>query len=230
MDRETLRNRVISNTGRSDKADLIDDLLDDAIKEIAKAHLFRDLKEACSGTIATSEYTEALPARTRHLIEARIYLTANPEVGYHITIRDKNEFLERHPEVSGEANGIPCEGYVEGTTLYFAPPSDGAYTFKGTVYRYPAAFASDSIENPIVDSDPAVISHATWSLLASLEQFESASRWEERFLKIDLPNAIMADKRRPGEIKTLRSHAESPTMLHPQYWNHPFSGLKQGRW
>ena len=232
MIRSDLRQLVLYNTGRTDRTDQVNSLLDLGLIEIAKRHVFSDLKLETTTAITTSDNSISLPTAGYTLLEARVIDPTVADDGYPLEVLDKRDFLNFHPNLSNETDGEPVQGYVENATLHFGPPSIGDREIHLTMYNMPTGFASDATENPIRTSDTALVSWVTSMLFMSLEQFESASLWTQRFLSVDLPGLIDADRRKAAEQRVKHGFRELPMNTHVSHFRRmsAFYGGHGARW
>lgn len=199
MTREEVRNLVIANVSRTDKDDLINTHILLGLSELAKRHQFEDLTVTGDESITAGDYSITLPAADYMLVEARLIDPAVADDGYELDIRDKVDFLQFYPNLTNATNGDPWLGYVENHTLYFGPPCIGDREIHYTMYRIPKSIASDATEMPIRQCETALISWVTSSVFMSLEQFDSAAAWLQRFQAVDFPALVMADRRKAAE-------------------------------
>jgi hypothetical protein len=232
MTREEIRNLVKANVSRDDKDDLINSLILLGLAELAQRHTFEDLTVSDSEEITVGDYSIPLPATDYMLVEARVIDPTVIDDGYEIVVQDKIEFLSMFPNLTNATAGDPCIGYVENHTLFFGPPSIGDREIHYTMYRVPKTLASDSTEMPIRGCDTALISWVTSSVFMSLEQFDSASFWLQRFQAIDFPSLVAADRRKAAEQTARRGYRSVPTPANASHYRRmsAFYSSNESRW
>lgn len=232
MTREEIRNLVKANVSRDDKDDLINSLILLGLTELAQRHTFEDLSVSGSVEITVGDYSIPLPTADYMLIEARVIDSEVVDDGYEIEVRDKVDFLSMFPNLTNATTGDPCMGYIEDHTLFFGPPAIGDREIHYTMYRVPKTLAGDSTEMPIRGCDSALVSWVTSSVFMSLEQFDSASFWLQRFQMVDFPALVAADRRKVAEQTSRRGYRAQPMPANASHYRRmsAFYSSNESRW
>lgn len=223
LTREQLRNSVIANTNRSDKADLINDAINMALDEITMRHTFKSKKQQISVSVVAEDTSFVIPEGINRLLSVRVE-NSDGNVFHNLVIMPKAR-LERTFPALGQNNisGIPTYGYEENGVVYFLPKAVAAYSFLVTGDSLSGTFTSDSDTCLIPGVDPCIIAWATAWVFKSIEQFEDASVWDQRFEKSYL-FAVRNDRRRPAtELEAEQFPFEGPAYISDPY-NDPFAG------
>lgn len=174
MNRSQLRALVIDHTGRSDKTDLINSMLDEAVRKISSEHLWNDLVTELSTTLVAGTESITLDPTLRRLFEFRIMDGLS---SYQLEIRPKTWVVTQWSDPAALAVGKPRYGYLQGTVLYLVPPPDLAYEVRYSYYRHHPRLTSDTSSVLIPQADEAVVAYATYRTFKSLQQHEDANLW-----------------------------------------------------
>ena len=98
------------------------------------------------------------------------------------TIKPKRWVVARWPHVSALSPGKPYLGYIEGDYLFMHPISDDNYTMRITYTTIAGlAFAGDSTENPIPETDHAVVCWTSAFIFDSIDLPDQGLVWKGRF-------------------------------------------------
>ncbi len=180
---------VVARTARADKNTEAGVAVNLALKELTQIHFFRDLQsnESLSYT-ADAEYV-ALPSRTRAILEARLI---NGTQSYPIILKAKKWVLDRWSKVSELNASYPIYAYIEDEKLYICPEASADYTIEVTALIY-AADISGSTENPIANSDEAIVAWASMYIFGMIQNTEMSVFWEKRYNKA-VTRLIHADR------------------------------------
>lgn len=232
MTRADIRQAVQDNTGRTDKDTLVNTLINLGLREIARRHLFRDLKIEDDLAIAQGEISVPLKSSTYSVEEARIIDENTSASSGVFRIYDKRDLVKLIPNPDGESEVRPSRGYVENNRMFFSAPSDGPYLLRVTVYKLPEDFIDDTQEVPITEVELTLISWVSWRLFLSIEKVESSQLWATQY-EVDLLRLTSADARRPGVDRRLKGFQDEPRLLPGTYWRRwlgPGSGFSGSRW
>lgn len=212
LSRSAIQTLVESNTGRTDKSDLISSAIDLALEEISNDHDWRAVRfESTSLTTTSDQQTVDLSSlELFQLLSVRVI--QGSDLSYEMIFVSEQRFDMLIPDVSDLTNGYPKYCYVKGNTLYLGPKPDAAYTIYVRYIKKPAAAA----ENTILGIDMAIVAHATAFVFASIEKLELAQMWEGKFEKA-LRRARRADNRVRHKLGPVNRNVESPTP-----WLDPF--------
>lgn len=169
-----IRDLVIENTGRSDKASLINSAIDIALEEISAGHLWSDLLVEATATLAVAAGSVTLATDLRRLTEIRVLdgTSSRP-----ILMRKKTWLLQKFPNPSASSNAKPVYGYLEGTTLNVIPEADVQYPLEYTYYRTHPALAADGDSPLIRNISTTVIAYASFWVWNAIEREAEAKRW-----------------------------------------------------
>lgn len=216
MNLSEIRDLVIEHTNRSDKATLIDSMINAALRKVSSEHTWRDLLEEADVTLIANQSFIALASNVKRLAQVSIIDGLS---SYPLLVRPKKWIIDRWPDLDSQSPNRPCYGYLEGRTLYLMPPPNEAFTLRYSYYRRHDSLSSDTDELEFDHIDEAVIAYATYRTFKSLQQHEDAALWFADYKevlkdakKMDHSPAVtrIADQRGRGE--PVRSN----------YWLDPF--------
>lgn len=221
-----LRTRVRSNIGnRSDKDTIINETLNEGLEELVKRHFFRDAISQHDFDIAADDASVEISTVGIHqVLEVRLI---DGTISHPFIIKSKRWVTDRWPNVSADNTGKPTLGYIEGDEVFLYPVSSGAYKLRMTSVQFPVAMAADGDVPSIKNVDPILIAYATSEVFDSMQDSESANRWEGRF-EGRLLSAIRADKKGAANDRIVDPFLWSARSTVIQPWLDPFSGHTGG--
>jgi len=216
MNRSEIRTLVESATGRTDKTTLINSAINIALRKVSSEALWNDLlTEAEATTTADTEYV-ALASTVRRLSEVRLIDGLS---SYRIIVSPKTWVVSMFPDLTAYSSTKPHYGYLEGTTLYFVPPPDDAYTLRYTYYPLHTDLSDDTTETTIPQADEAVISYTVYWVFKSLEQHVNAREWHADYI-VQLREAKRVD--RNAAVEHFARPRYAGEILPADYWQQPF--------
>lgn len=214
-----LRQSVITNTRRSDKAADITGYINLAIKEIVQIEPFKDLRSETDIPLASGGNQIALPSSTAQVVEVRLLpdaddlaaasVTTNPAtlqpamIGYVVYIMDQRTLQNRFPNLQLNTRGIPEYCFVTGSTITFVPPSNLDRTVRVLLDGYAPELVDDTDDNPLPSCDNAVIAWASARTFRSLQLWQDAAGWDAEYARA-IRLARSEAHRRPGQIRQMR--------------------------
>lgn len=216
MNRAEIRALVIDHTGRSDKAALIDSMINAALKKVSSEHIWRDLLTEANVTMIPGQAFVDLVSTLRRLSEVRIMDGLN---SYKLIVRTKSFLVQRWPDFAVQANGKPRFGYLEGTRLHLVPAPDENLQLRYSYYARHADLTNDTTDITIDITDEAVIAYATFRTFKSLQQHEDAAQW---FLDYEeaIKDAKDMDRSTAEELHGVPRDSGDPVPT--EYWLDPF--------
>lgn len=214
MNRLQARNLVIQNTSRTDKESLINSALDLAVAEVSAQALWIDLLTPGSVTLLSAATSVALADEVDRVSEVRLIDGLS---SYRLNIRPKTWVVSRYPNIAVLGSARPTVGYIEGKTLFVAPPSNAEYEVRYTYCPLHPALAADVDEILIRHAAPAVIAWATSWVFQAIEKHQDAASWDARY-QAQLKSAIKANANSAVTYQFDTSQGVST----PEYWLNPF--------
>lgn len=216
MNRKTIRDLVISTTGRTDKDALINSAINIALNKVSSAHLWNDLLTEATVTLTIDAVSVALASDVRRLSEVRLIDGLN---SYAIKVVPKTWLVQRYSDFTSYASTTPRFAYLQGTTLHYIPASDAVDTVKYSYYKLHTDLTDDTTNITILHAGEAVIAYTTHWIFKSLQLHEDAAMWLESFA-IELNNAKRADRSPVIEYSAI---PRGQGLLTPnEYWRDPF--------
>lgn len=229
MTREELREVVVANTSRSDKETVINLALNLGQKRLAMLHDFMCLKATASDIpISSGDLSVAIPDTVKSVVSVSLI---NGQQSYPVGLRSKEWFVKTYPNPSALVTGnTPRHAYVEGSSLYFAPTSNGTYAIRLDVNQWPTDFASDASTPSITGSDEALIAFATAYVFKSIGEIEEATIWNGEFNQAAV-TLIGDDDRQPGVTHVAEPVNAGLGMSLVESPDDPFAGFsRRGGW
>jgi hypothetical protein len=189
-----LRTRIEGNCGgRSDKTDVINAGIDEALTDIGQAHNWFDLiSQTDLVTVASVAYV-TLPTGYHRILEVR---HINSTSSWPIPIFPKKRIVEVYPNQVALAKGAPQIAYIEAGRINYSPIPDQVYTVRVTYYSLPTCAANDGAYPTLSTCDKSIVSYATAYLFRSIQLFQEAQYWDNRYRQ-GLAEDIHDDKTRP---------------------------------
>jgi hypothetical protein len=174
-----LRASVHLNTGRGvDKADLINNLLNQAIDVAVNKYPFRHTVATTDIALVENATSHSLSALTglAHVVYALIYETAGTRY-QKLTMKDNIWWNRSVIDASRNNKGWPVYVYRDTTTLYFDRPLESGLTLRIATSRIPSMTSDASVFSiPILET--FIVQYATALLFLSLENVESYNFWK----------------------------------------------------
>ena len=189
MNRKDIRDLVIETTGRADKTTLINSAINIALAKVSTSRLWNDLLTDGSVTLVVDALSASLDSNLRRLSEARLI---DGSSSYKLQIRNKNWIKRKFPDISSMSSGKPVFGYIQGTTLFFLPPTDTALDIEYSYFRMHPNFTDDTTESLIQQADEALISYTTYWIFKSLQMHDDAREWFADY-QVQLADAKQSD-------------------------------------
>lgn len=234
-----LRNAVVANTRRTDKAANgdIDGYINLALQELGQIEPFRNLRSEIDSTLLAGSNSIALPTGTVQVVQVRLLPTeaqlqadaaasADPtalapaNIGYLVYIMDQRTLQARFPNRQINTRGIPEFCFVTASTIEFIPPTSLDRTVRVLLDGYVPSLDEDTDESPLPQCDNAVISWATKRTFESLTLWEDAQYWAMEY-KTALRFARMENQRTPGQIRQMRGAQHTrPRYIDPRQNNY----------
>lgn len=207
MTRKTIRDLILSNTGRDDKQSVADAAIDLCMSRLGQLHDWQQTSTAATLPIGAGDTSIILPANTQRIIELRLI---NGLASFPMRLLEKRQVLDVYSNPSALPQNIPCYCYRQtdsnnNDTLVFFPISNGNYSIELTIAANPSVGSEDTAEPDVPNLDEAIVAYGTAYVFRSIEMFENASPWDQQFAGL-AATAIAADQRRPGEILILQQH------------------------
>jgi len=188
MTREQIVSRVMTNTGRTDKASLAGDAIREALIEAGSMHRFQSMYQEATISFAAGSGSVALPEGTFQVLEVRVQ---NGPTSYSIQLRPKRWITRHYPNPAYYAAGYPYFAYTEGGKLYYLPVSNADYVGVASILVLPDLVEDLDTLNPNYLMT-YVIAYATAEVYRSVEMFDEAAQWDVRAAQ-RLQLAIKAD-------------------------------------
>lgn len=222
MTREEILSLVISNTGRSDKQELMQSAINLALTEISQRHDFQQMMESHDLALAAGESSVALPDRTLSVLEARIHTEVDVNQVTHLILLPKQTILREFPDLNADVESRPICGFIEQNVLYVNPPANEAYVIKTTLFRlFPTLATGETVPANLMLIN-ALVSWVTAYTFRSIEKFQESDRWMleyERSLRV----ATRADNRQTGTQLVHQGFRGTPAQTYsPEPWHDPF--------
>lgn len=223
MTKTELRNLVITNTNRSDKATTIDLFLDFALSTLARSYAFDDLRKTLQVPLTSGGYSVQLPVTLNQIIDITFIDTTSPTSSYPMKLIDSTQFLGMFPNIPGSTtSGRPTMCCQSGNLLLLNTKTNAAYQLSITGYTVPKFFSATD-ENPIVDSDEAVVAYATARLYYSMQMYKDGEFWERDY-QVRRQVLINGKERRVGTSYVAQPWQRSSTFTTNSPWLDPFAG------
>lgn len=208
MNREDVRNLVISNTSRRDKAALINTAISLVMAEITQIHEFRTSRVEADLTLSASTQTVILPSDVFQLLpDVRLLDSTASSVSRIVPLKEKTWILQRYPNLGVTVESWPAFCFVddESGLLTFVPISAQDWTVR---IEYHKLFVEVTSDATIIDRQitNAVISWATAYVFRSIQMFTEAREHMAEYAR-SLQIAIAADSRRHSE-RTLQGFSQ----------------------
>lgn len=174
MNRSEIRALVIEHTNRGDKVDLINSMINVALKKVSSEHVWNDLLTEAVTNFTADSSVLALESDVRRLSEVRVIDGLS---SYRLIIRPKKFLVKMYPDFESWSSTKPRFGYKEGTTLYVVPPPDQAYEVRYSYYRRQPNLTDDTTDIAATITDDCVVAYATYRTFKSVQQHEDAALW-----------------------------------------------------
>lgn len=194
--RAQLVTSVQGSTGRLDKDSVIEDGLDFGLGALTRRHRWRQGRSTSEFTLTAADETVTLPTGSTHVFW--VFAQDGTTSGWPVRVLNERMFNQVVPNMGSVADGKPFICWKDGLTLRFAPGAGSAYKLQVRVNKV-QSFANDSATSPYEETDEALISYASAYLFRSIENFESADRFDARFSLLSA-EAISLDKSYTEEI------------------------------
>ena len=192
---------------RDDKDDLIDSLMNSALKYAIMEHDFRDLTTVTSSeaeitTGATTVDISAFDPSVYKVISARLLRVSNTtDSGYHLPFKSRKWWDKFIIDETTHIQGVPCYAHRIKNTIHFDRPIEDDWKLR---LRYSSinTYSTDETETPSELLDLFVEYKTTADLFFSLEDMEKFQLWNRRAIgnnstrpSGELGRAIRADER-----------------------------------
>lgn len=178
MNRLELRTLVIGNTGRSDRDAYVNAKLNVGLMEIAKLWNFRAMRSEADLALELGGDSVDLPSGCKRVVFVQV---VNGVQSYNVELKSKHVVMRMYPNVSELSMGLVHFGYVDGSKLKVAPRSQQAVGIRLGYYKWPLALAGDSSVVSLTGLEYALECWTTAEVFDSIEQFESAQVWRNKF-------------------------------------------------
>lgn len=196
MNRAQIRELVLENTRRTDKTGLMNLAINAALQKVSSDHLWIDLMVSADLAIVANDASVAIPSNCHRLADARLIVAGSPSMSRGIKVRPRTWVNQWYPSPSDQPTGKPVYAYLEGSSLYFVPLSDGSYTVRVAYYRLHPDLTADTDECLIRHAGQCVAAYATHWVFKAIEQHENAAQWAGLYVdlfrsakKVDKDNA-----------------------------------------
>lgn len=220
-----LRTSVINNTQRADKADFINQALNDALSEMANRHQWRGLRVQSSVSVNVNDTSFPIPDNMNHIVSVRVQ-NENSILVHNLRLESKKQLEQRYPAL-GTLNtaSTPCYAYEEAGIINFLPRASQNCTMVVTGDYNPGNLLSDTDQPSIPQAEPAIIAWATAETFRSIQMLEEAQYWDAQFEKRFL---ILKrnDQSRPAERRFVKPFPQPPGEYILEPWKDPFAGQR----
>ncbi len=219
MNRSQVRSQVIENTGRDDDTTRLNNAINRSLGKVSGENLWTDLIEDEETTLAVDSYTLSLASDMQRLLGFTILDGLS---SYPLKIRSRVFFQKKFPAYStgSYSSGKPRFGFVQGNTLYFAPPAGDTYSVLYTYYRTHPDLTADTDSILVPNLDEAVIAYATYLVFKGLQLHEDAAQWRIEYGAM-LKDAKDLDKH-PLETHLAQMNNDTGHSIPEDYWLDPF--------
>lgn len=219
LTRAQLREQVQLNTGREDKAELVNSALNFAQVEIARRHDFSVLQTETTRDIEKDQLSLDLPSRCLRLTEVRLM---DGLLSWELYVQPKAIIVKQIPNISVLQSMKPRWCYTETNMLFLAPKPEKTYTVTMSFVQYPQDLTVDDATSPL-EMDDALIAFATRKVFMSVQQYQDAAFWESEFEK-RLTVAIRSDITKPAQL-IVAAGVHSHTRISNAPYLDPFAGM-----
>lgn len=179
--RSDLATRVITNTGRTDKTTTTNEGLNEALLQLSRINPFDEIRLDSTLTLASGDSSVTLPDNLLQIVEARIRSDATPTKVRPLVLLRKSDFVRKFPNVGNQTyTGFPLWGYKELLTLNLNLRADAEYKIDITYFAL-NRFVDDDSVSLIPDSDECLIAGATAYVYESIQMYDDAKYWWNKF-------------------------------------------------
>jgi hypothetical protein len=187
--RTQIKQFVIDNTGKSNKATLVETLCDMALEEAIHRHKWKDASSMRTSTLTTSAdaTSVALESNTINVKQITWFETADTNNTGNLIIKPIEYIRKNYRTVAEHSSEPPYMAYIMGGTIYFHAPLDKAYSFF-VDNTYKPTFASDATECPISYLSNFVAYFVVAQVFLSIEDAQNFGMWMNKAVGRDFDN------------------------------------------
>jgi hypothetical protein len=187
-----LREAVKLRFPRTDKDDLINDVLDQVLKTAVRAHKFTDIIAYVDATIADGDSSATLSC-SNFGVPVLVFLM-DGTASRRVRIQRLTELLVKYPDLSQwQFSDIPeCYFTVSSGVATINFPAVDATTSLRIYYYKRCALVDDTDVNPIQDIDAFLVNQTIADCYAAIRDFEAAALYATRAGQ-EFKNAVYDD-------------------------------------
>lgn len=207
-----MRSAVFDNTRREDKSGLVDRSINLAIREIVQIKPFNLLRGEVTLVLSASQNQITLPDGINQISNVRLFnevvdQTTQPAVNsvlaYDIVILDPVTLRKMFPNLAINVQGRPQYCMIENGVMTFVPPTFQDRTVSIEVDATAPTLVEDDDENPIPDTDNAVICWSTHYVFKSIGMYQDATIWWQSYQDA-LTKAMRNNSRKPHQRRIMQ--------------------------
>ena len=210
--------RVEKNTNRSDgdEETHTKQFLNEALREVARRHDWRDLAKRQTATLTEDDHRFPFPSDMMVCHSLRIIDGTSSRLLIQKSIDAADEW---EPYVAGTTSQKPYTYAIDGNYFEFEAPLNDDYECRIRFTKFPELMTNDADEAEITDIDDVLVAYATAELFRFLSQHDEAAQWDVRFER-GFARARLRDGDRPDWNPT--RHGVTDGVTHRgNYWNDP---------